>query len=330
VKLARVLALAAAGGCASAPHDGGPARGPLPTRIVHPLALVVPSLGLRRATLAGPGEVEGEATFAYASVFEAAARDGDVVLFDGEVARAAARVRVGIAERVELEAELAGVHGSGGFLDDFIAEFHETFGFPNSGREEVEDGRADFRLSADGELLYEMEPNRAGLGDLPLVLSVALGAPDDPRRAHALRAVVELPTGSQEDGLGNGGVDFGLGYVAQADRGALSHYVAASWIHPRDVEAFDRPLELEEVFELGYALEVRLGARWSAVVQIEALSPLTDALPYEEIDEPMVDLAVGAWRDLGPGVRAFVSFHEDLLAASGPDFAVSAGVGFGR
>jgi hypothetical protein len=324
------LVAATACGCASLPSAPSPVRGPLPARIVHPLALTVPSLGLRRAELARPGEVEGGFDVAYASIYESAQQGGDVVLFDGELTRASARIRAGLSERIEIEAELAGLYGAGGFLDGFIADFHDFFGFPNSGREEVEDGQSDFRVVSDGETLYSLEPHEPGLGDLPVTLSFALGPLDDPTTFHALRAVVELPTGSEERGFGNGGYDFGLGYCAETTSGAFSHFVAASWIHPHDIDAFDAPFAFSELFELGYALEVRFAAGWSGVAQIEALSPLTDDLPYEEIDEPMLDLALGTWRDLGEGTRAFVSFHEDPLSSSGPDFAVAAGVGFGR
>lgn len=322
---------AVACGCVAPPSYDGPVRGPLPARILHPLALTVPSLGLRRAELARPGEVAGDLDLAYASLYESARRGGDVVEFDGELARASARFRVGIAGGFELEAEAALLYGSGGFLDPFITDFHGWFGFPNSGRESSEDGDSDFVLVSDGEVLYRFEPHEPGLGDLPLALSYALPSFAEPGAgAHALRAVLELPTGSERRGFGSGGVDVGLGYCAEASAGGFTQFVAASWIHADEIDAFDAELDISELFEIGYALEARFASTWSVVAQLEALSPVTSELPYEEIEDPMLDLVVGVWRDVGRDARAFLAFHEDPLASSGPDFAVAAGLGFGR
>jgi hypothetical protein len=300
-------------------------RGPLPTRSQHPLALTMPALGLRRAVTQPAGEVGVAAELAYTSIFEQADRNGFDVLFDTEMLRGEVRLRAGLSERVDLETQIAASYATGGFLDSFISDYHDFFGFPNSGRESVENGASDAHVSVQNEEAYSLHTNEVGFHDLPLILAVALDGAESVWH-NALRAVVELPTGSESHGFGNGGIDFGLGWCLERSSGRWSHFGAANWVHPSQPDGFDSAgIELDDQFELAYALECRWSEVSSLVVQLDGVSPLTRDVPYEELDAPMLDLGIGVWGDMANDSRCFLSFHDDLISASGPDFTVYVG-----
>jgi len=300
-------------------------RGPLPVRIQHPILLTFPSLGLRRAATLEPGAIDGAWEVSYATIYEQAVHDGYDVRIDAELARTALRVGWGAADGVDLTAHLGALHAGGGSLDNFISGWHEFFGFPNSGRDDVGDDEFEVHVEHEGESAFELEPNELGLEDLGFELGVALER--SAHRSQLARAVVELPTGSEGDGFGNGEVDFGLGWALEATSGRWTAFASLGWVHPGRADGFVRAgVELEELFELGVALEIRWTDSTSLVAQLDGTTPLVDEIPMEELDSPMLDLALGVVTDLGSGSRAFLSFDEDVISHAGPDFAVFAGV----
>ncbi len=73
-------------------------------------------------------------------------------------------------------------------------------------------------------------------------------------------------------------------------------------------------------------VEYRWNDRTSLLFQSVFQSPLTRSLTFEEIDREIVDLGFGLAHDLGEGTLLTVSFHEDAVAASGPDLTLYFGL----
>jgi len=326
VVLAAVALVAVSSSCASFAPTDAPARevrGPLPTRIQHPLALTLPNLTPRRPVVQPEGSWRLGADVAYSSLFELDSRGGDRVAFDAELLRATAHVRYGVASNVDVEVELAGRYGSGGFLDHFLREYHDLIGAPNQGRDAVDDDQFEAELQYDSVSVYSWRANEAQLADTSIVLTLGADgeAPDEWR--HAARFGLELPTGSESDGSSNGGVDWIVGWLAERSHGRFTHHFALNYGRAQRPERFKAAdLALPDRASGFYALELRWTDRLSAVAQVDVQSPLIDRIHLEEIDSAIVDLGVGAWFDVAPNQRLWGSFHEDLLAASGPDFAL--------
>ena len=329
-----LLALPLVGACSMLPElssaEAARVRGPLGTRMPQPLLMNFPHLGLRRAVVTPAGEVAAGATLAYSSIFETGASNGDVVRMDGELAQATLRARAGLGKGFELEAQGGVLHGGGGSLDGFIIRWHEFFGFPNGGRTAVPDDQFDMRVVRGGVEGYALVPDELQLQDLALTLAWGGEQPRARDWTHLVRGTIELPTGSEADGFGNGEVDFGLGWNAELDLGRSTLFATASWVHPGESSALRRAgISLFERVCLGGAWELRLTERTSGVVQLEWLNPLTTSVALEEIDTSYVDFVIGLTHDLGGRWRATVAFQEDLAAAAGTDFSVVCGLGWG-
>lgn len=326
--LAALVAAACAASCrsiaGSAPRHA--VRGPIPARNEHPLALNYLGMRARRATTQPAGVLGVALESAYASLFEDGADASGSVLVDGELWHGSARLRYGLGPRTDVEIELSLLRAGGGFLDGFVEDFHRLFGLKNGGREDREEDRLDVEIVADGETVYELEGNALELGDLPLVLTQEVWR--DAREATfvAVRAGIELPTGSESRGYGNGGIDVGAGVLGETSSGDWTVFGAADWVLPAERSSFEgTDFEVDDRVDAALGLEWRWDDVTSLLAGLRYLSPLSDDIPIEEIDAPMLDLGIGAAWDVGERSRLQVSFHEDLWAAAGPDFAVRIG-----
>ena len=96
-----------------------------------------------------------------------------------------------------------------------IEGWHSAFGMPDGGREERP--RNDYEMHADigGQRVYELEPHSIELLDTPLVFTQRLVDEQADTPALALRAGVDIPTGSEASGAGNGGWDWGVGVLVR-------------------------------------------------------------------------------------------------------------------
>ena len=319
-----------AGACVSSGPVGDAVRGPLPTRIQHPLALNEFAFRPRRPVAQEPGTTGVALQASYTSQFTFSNDEKSSFTFDGEIAHAALRLRQGLGAGLDLEAELRGTYSGGGFLDSFVRAFHDLFGLPDAGRSEVVDNDHHMVIVSENNLVWFQEPDLTGVGDLPVVLTWSGGATgtaatDDWR--YGVRAGVELPTGSEEDGLSNGGVDWGAGVMAEHSRGRWSHHLGAWAARIAQPTGFETAgLRLDDAWQLEYALELRAHPSISWLAQLQLRAPLVREIDLPAISDPILDLALGVVGDAGGRWRWFASFHEDLLSRAGPDFGFAAGL----
>ncbi len=322
------------GGCGAlrpAPDPTPRVRGPLPSRAHQPLALTVMALRPRRAAVLEQGEWTLDARAAYASIEEAGSVGGTTAVFDGELARGSLALRYGLGEGTDVEVELGLLVTHRGFLDSFVEAWHRTFGLPGGGREQRPDDRHEMRLERGGEVLYELEEGRLGVGDVPIVLTRRIlgGGPDELLLAG--RVGVELPVGSESRGFGNGEFDLGAGLVAERSAGRWTLFGNADLVLPGQPDRFRAAgIELERRLSLGLGLECRWSERTSLLAQATWISRLTGNLEPEEIAREIFDFGVGLARDVSPRSRWTLSFHEDLVAATGSDFKVLFAWTYGR
>lgn len=324
------LLLASCGALSPAPEAAAVVRGPLPSRNQHPVAMTFLHPRPRRAVTTPEGRWAVAAQGAYSSIFEEEAAPGQRVYFDGEVARAGVRLRRGLGARTDVEVEVAGLFASSGFLDGIVNDFHSLFGFPDQGREDAEDGQYRMLLRRDGAVIYELEEDRIGLGDLPVAVTHQVRVEDAEGPGVALRVGVELPTGSEEHGFGNGGVDWGAGVLAERSAGRWTFTGALDWTTNAQPEAWrDADVTAKDLAHVQAGAEYRWSDRLSLLAQLFWTSPMTRDYDVEEFNHEIMDLAVGcAWGSPG-GPTWFAAFQEDLVAATGPDFGVLLGLAWG-
>ncbi|MFN0007518.1 MAG: DUF3187 family protein [Planctomycetota bacterium] len=327
--LVLLAALALSGACAIVPeHADAPSkvvRGPVPSRTLEPVKLTALAFRPRRATTLPEEKTELSVLSSYASIFEEGQTGGDLVLFDGEIWRTSLHLRRGIGSGADLEIELPVVYATSGFLDEFIENFHDFFGLPNGGREDHPRFQYGMVAVNGGTEAYHLEGNQVGMGDVPIVLTVSVLEESETRPALAVRGGIELPTGSDSDGFGNGKVDYGIGFLGERSFGRWTATGAIDWVDVQSSESFEEAgVEADDSFDLQLGLEYRWNDGLSLIAGSVYTNAPTQDIDLEEISGNMLSLDIGAAWDLGERSRLLLVFSEDLITQSAPDFSVTA------
>ena len=151
-----------------------------------------------------------DATFLYYvsnNAISADAGNGETIIWDGETAQYAIKLRYGVLDRLELGADVPYIQHSGGYLDSVIRRFHSMVGFPNDRQEQFDKNQLQYEVGD-----YSMTEKKSGLGDIRFTAAVPLFTESIRSRRHlAARSVLKLPTGESDDLLGSGGTDISAG-----------------------------------------------------------------------------------------------------------------------
>ncbi|MBL8755502.1 MAG: DUF3187 family protein [Planctomycetes bacterium] len=301
-----------------------PARehfGPMPVRNQHPAQLTVLHMAPAEAAVLPAGGIELRADAAYSSLFLLGSGNGKSWLMDGEYLRASTRARAGLGRDLELALELPFAHTSGGFLDGFLIDYHELFGFPDQNRDV--NPQDDFAVEArrSGSTVWQVERDGFEWLDVPVVATWSALASRPNRPGLALRGGLELPTGDQDRGYGNGEVDASFGALAdwRSDSVALFAHAQHTFAGT-PAPARRQGLTFADVTSLGLAAELPLLEDVHAFAQVEwENSTLRNfGLPVSDRDQVVLWIG-GRWQvDTNTGIE--VGFGEDLLGKASPDF----------
>ncbi len=321
----RLLILVVAGTGCVAPSTFA---GPLPVRNQHPAQLLVQSMPPRRAVVQDAGDVSGRAEAAYTSLFLFGNRNGDQFAMDGEYLRAAVAADVGLGGGFEFGIEVPVAHTSGGFLDDFLIDYHDLLGLPDQARSSSPKDAWEIEASRGSQTVWQVQSESFELLDVPLTLTWSPSATtaQTPGFSWALRAGVELPTGNDDRGYGNGELDATLGAVFErrwqqvAVYGHLQHTFAGT-----PSAAKNAGFSFHDVTAIGFGAELPWSEDFAALVQLGYENSTLRELDLREADQDQLLLWVGGrWR-VAPTWSLEFSFAEDLIGHVSPDFTAWVG-----
>lgn len=310
-------------GCAAAPDPFG---GPLPVRNQHPAQLLVMHMEPAAIGTLGAGAVAARVDAAYSSLWlsgSAGPGSGTAIELDGEYLRAALHTAVGLGAGLELAAELPVAHTSGGFLDSFVIGYHDLFGMPDQGRDAAPRDAYEIRASRDSNDVFAVREEDLRLCDLPLWLTWTLVEPGEDRLGVAVRGGLELPTGDDKRGFGNGGIDWSGGVLLQYQTGPLAFYGHAQHTFAKSPElARTNNFAFGDVTSAGVGLEWRLADGLAALVQCEWETSTLRALGFDRAADDQVLLWAGGRAALGSTTAIEFGLGEDLVSFVSPDFTV--------
>ena len=330
-----VVIACAASSCAGLAPTSDPApvvRGPLSTRQQHPMALTLMAFRPRRAVTQPEGEFGVGAQVAWATIEEIqrgpAYNPNETVAFDGETLRTTLRTRYGLRQDLDIEVELPFLYAWAGGMDQIIEEYHSVLGLPGGAREFYPDDGYDMRVFSHGDELYSLEGNRLALQDIPIFLTWQLTEEREEDPAIAARFGIELPTGSESGGFGNGALDFGAGLLAEKSFHRWSVFGGFDWVVPGQTDRL-RNASGDHHYDPMLALNLSGEYRWndslSVIVGTVWTSRMVHSVALEEIDREVFDFGVGAAWDVAADHRFQLSLHEDLVAATGSDLTLQVG-----
>ena len=306
----------AAAGCSTHPA----LRGPMPVRNQHPAQLTVLHLDPVSARPLAAGDVAGRLDTAYSSMFLTGGTAANQFTMDGELLRTSLALRAGLGAGFTAGVELPFVLTTGGFLDSFLIGYHSFFGLPDEDRDAAP--RDQFHVEAlyQGRTVFRQEPEPLRLADVPLGLDYALFAPAPGTPGLALRSGIELPTGDDQRGLGNGGVDVALGLAAEWpwSWGTCHAQAQHSFAHTPPA-ARSAGFAFGDVTSAGLGVELPLVDDLALLVQTEWENSTLRALAVREASHDQLLLWTGARVHLDRDLFVEVGLGEDLAALISPD-----------
>jgi hypothetical protein len=165
------------------------------------------------------------------------------------------RFRRDIPGVFEVGVDLGILRATAGFLDQPLATYHHVFGFTDYGRSTRPYNSFLYNVERNGAPVVIGENNRIGYGDARLTLKRAITT-IDPRISVA--ADVELPTGDEKIGYGNGSVDSGLSLLLDKNPGFSSKlYTNIGAVFSGDLKAY-QIIKLDNFYYAGYGIEALL------------------------------------------------------------------------
>lgn len=311
------LAAVAAGGCVANPRFGGP----LPVRNQHPAQLTVLHLDAADSRVLPAGATGLRTDMAYTSLWLTGIEGSSAWEMDGELLRVALDASVGLGGGFMLSTQLPFAHSSGGFLDRFVIDYHELFGFPDQARSTNPKDDYSIFAARDGAIVWEQRASGAELLDVPLRLTWQLREPGRHRVGVALRTGVELPTGDDDHGYGNGEVDvaFGLAADYRTDRFALHGHAQHAFAGtPR--QSRDRGFTFRDVTSFGGGIELPLTEELSALVQAEWETSTLRSLGVPAATRDQLLLWIGGRWQIDDEWSVEAGLGEDVIGLVSPDF----------
>jgi len=299
----------------------------MPVRNQHPAQLTVLHMQPARAAVLGAGAVEARLDAAYTSLWLSGQGTGRSWLMDGEYLRAGPSARIGLGRGLQLGIELPFAHTSGGFLDDFVIDYHDSFGLPDQGRDVAPRDGFAVRAEQNGAVVWSVERDGLQLLDVPLILQWEVLPAGPGRLGLAARGAVELPTGDDEDGYGSGELEASCGIVAELQAGGLAFTGHAQHTFAGTPAAARRAgLHFADVTAIGGGVEAPLTPDLSLLAQVEYETSALREFGLRATGREQAMLWVGGrWR-VTPRCAIEVGFGEDLIGLVSPDFTAWLGM----
>lgn len=317
-----IVALATAA-CSTAPAPG---HGPLTVRTQHPAQLTVMRLDPASPAVLPLGDTAVRAGTSYTSLFLGDSNATEAFSMDGELMRTSLSARTGLGAGVEVAIELPVLHTTGGLLDGFVINYHEFFGFSDQGRTLAPENRFEVFAERNGQTVFEVREEALMLADVPLSATWCLLAPG--RSASgvglpgvALRAGLELPTGDEEGGAGNGEIDYAAGLCASwpLPFGTVFAEAQYTWAGSPD-RADAGGFAFGDVSAASCGVELPLLTDFGALAQVSWETSVLRDLDLGRADRDQVYLWVGARMRVDRQLFVEVAFGEDLSPYIAPDF----------
>jgi Protein of unknown function (DUF3187) len=304
-------------------------RGPVPSRTLEAVKLTYLEFRPRRAATQPDGTALLSVISEYANTYQNGHSATDDVVFDSEISHTAFSARVGLGPKTDLEVAPAITYATDGCLDQLIEEYHKWFGFPSEGRHSRPLNSYEMEARHDGVLAYELDGNEIGLGDLPILLTQEFLAESESAPTISARVGVELPTGSESKGFGNGKVDYGGGVLAEKSFGRWSTTAAVDYSFNGTSKTFESAnVSAHDNLDLQFGIEYRWNDDVSLLLGSILESPVTRDIEIKEINGEILSIDVGVAWDTGPRSRLLLDFGEDAIAKAGPDITFMAAWSF--
>jgi hypothetical protein len=279
----------------------------------------LPSLDNASLTEAGQWRVNAIANIS--NTYNISTDVHDQIVNDAETFRGSLIVSYGLRQNWQLSLEVPYVRHNGGFLDDFIYDWHDFFSMPQNGRTKDNSDQLQISYLSSTGTSFDMSDSGSGIGDIRIN-----GAYTRPwnNRALIFSTELKLPTGDYDKLTGSGGYDLSVGLMLN-DPYSLEKYRITLYGGLAGIFLGDMDGELAEA-QNSFALAGRAGIGWQATkliqlkLQLDAQSALYDS-DLKEMGDPAFQLVMGGSLTFTDDVYLDISVAEDINPSTAADVA---------
>ena len=313
---ALVLCVFWSGTAASEEASGHSIATPLRIVNLNPFHLLYGVPGSHGTPVLASGSSEVIASMDMASHFRAGISGGEQVLIDGETYRQSLSLRHGLGNGWEYLLDLSFVSHSAGSFDGFIENWHSTFGLPQSNRNIAPRDRLALFYARDGVAHVDIDSNVSSLGDVSLGAGYALPSAPFSNDGMAVRAVVKLPTGEENDLAGSGG--FSVSAWAETSGALLESAASREWLYSATlgVLAGEAPRNLPGIGSRFVAFG-RFGVTWQLLsdfnltAQVDVHSSPYSGSAVAPLSDPVVMIGLGGSWTFSEDMTLEIAVAED-------------------
>lgn len=298
---------------------------PFDTSNQSPLVQIYGLPGIGAPRVLAPGRLRADLHYEAANHFVGKSRGSEELFLDGETHRSTLKVYRGLRGSREIGIEIPYVDHNEGFLDSFIEGWHDFFGLPQNGREQMPANQFLLRYRRDGVDRINLTQPTAGLGDVRLVAGQSLGGTTE----AMLRLSVKLPTGDSAKLLGSGATDAALWLSIACPQTKCADSV--SWYGGGGLLRMAKGDVLPEL-QRQWVVFGSAGLHWKALprltlaAQLDAHTPFYDGSELKPLAEHSAQLVLGGiWR-VHERHAIELTVAEDVAVDTAPDVVVRVGL----
>jgi len=255
------------------------------------------------------------------NTYDLSATANEQVETDVESLRASLILSYAVRNNWQLGIEAPYVRHNGGFLDDFIHDWHDFFNMPQSGRTQDNNGQIQLSYLSTTGTSFSLSGSEGGLGDIRFNSAYTLPWKN---RALIFSTELKLPTGDFDKLTGSGGTDLSIGLTIN-DPYSLGKYNITFFGGLAGIYLGDSNGDMSTI-QNNFALAGRAGIGWQASrlfqlkLQLDAQTPLYDS-DIKELGDPSLQLVIGGSLTFTDDAYLDISIAEDVNTSTAADVA---------
>ena len=271
--------------------------------------------------LAEAGRMRMSFTANLSNTYDISANSGEYIVTDSETLRTSVTASYALRNNWQIGIEVPCVRHSGGFLDDFIYDWHDFWGMPQNGRDKYGSDQMPLMYLSPKGPAFSLSDSAGNLGDIRINSAYTLPWEN---RAIVLSAELKLPTGDFSRLTGSGSTDFSVGILLNDPR-SLEKYRVTLFVGLAGIFLGDIDGELADI-QNNFAVAGRAGIGWQATelfqlkAQIDALSGLYDS-SVKEMGESSLQAVFGTSLTFSEHATIDISIAEDVKPCTAADVA---------
>ncbi len=204
-----------------------------------------------------------------------------------------------------------------GFLDQTIENWHDFFGMPQGGRDDVENDQIQLFYQKDGDNIIDSRQSSSGLADIQLAAGYQLSA------SSQLWAALELPASADSEFISNDAIDAALWYSRWFEHSdKLSSHGQLGVSFPADAGLFEGRLHDQFLFAQ-YGIIYRIDPSYQILIQADYHSEMVNNSGLDGLEDSLqMQFALGLPR-LFDNYQLDLFFSEDIVPGHAPDITFS-------